>query len=222
MLLRAYCRGGRVADEEHDKGAMSSAAAQARNSISKPVHCVLFRPSLLQGSDNPSLSLADLGPTLVETELGYIMGVDISSKIADPDEARLASQAVVAAFDVPTNLGERMGGRYSATDFVASNCGNQTNIIVGSRFHPDDYNLDELEISLTLNGENIHETTGGVSKGGQWQNLMTLINQIIDKGHTIHEGDLILSGSLGSPIPAKTGTYTADYGELGTVEFDLK
>ena len=226
-LDEAYMAQRRIVELSPDeiggyKGAISSAAAQVRNSISEPVHCVLFQPSLLQGSDNPSLSLADLGPTVVETELGYIMGVDISSKIADPDVARLASQAVVAAFDVPTNLGERMSGRYSATDFVASNCGNQTNIIVGSRFHPDDYNLDELEISLTLDGETIHETTGDVSKGGQWQNLMTLINQIIDKGHTIHEGDLILSGSLGSPIPAKAGTYTANYGDLGTVEFEIK
>ena len=51
---------------------------------------------------------------------------------------------------------------------------------------------------------------------------MTLINQIIDQGHTVHEGDLIISGSLGAAMPAEPGKYVADYGVLGKIEFDVK
>jgi 2-keto-4-pentenoate hydratase/acetyl esterase/lipase len=226
-LNEAYKSQGRIVaktDKEIGgyKGAMSSAGAQSRYRISAPVHCVLYKPNLLKGSDSPSLSLRELGPTVVETELGYVMGVDIASKIADADEARLATHSVVAAFDIPTSMGDRMDDAYSAADFVAANCGNQTNIITGASYHPDDFNLDELAVSLTLDGKTVHESNGGVTKGGQWSNLMTLINQIIDKGHTIHEGDLILSGSLGSPIPAKKGTYVAHYGVLGTVGFKME
>lgn len=204
------------------KGAMSSVGAQKSFRISDPVHCVLYKTDLLQGADKPLLSLKDLGPTVVETELGYVMGVDIATRIADPDEARLATHSVVAAFDIPTDLSQRMSATYSAADSVAANCGNQTVIISGAQHHPDDFNPDDVAISLTLNGKTVHKSSGAVSKGGQWANLKTLINQIIDKGHTIHEGDLILSGSLGSPVAAKKGTYTADYGVLGTVSFEMK
>lgn len=204
------------------KGAMSGAGAQHRLRISDPVHCVLYAPNLLQGADNPTLTLKDLGPTVVETELGYVMGVDIATKIADDDEARLATHSVVAAFDIPASMGDRMNGAYSAVDFVAANCGDQTTIISGAQHHPDDFNPDDVAVTLTLDGKTVHESNGAATKGGQWANLKTLINQIIDKGHTIREGDLILSGSLGSAIPAKKGTYTADYGVLGNVSFEMK
>ncbi|MDA0204519.1 MAG: alpha/beta hydrolase fold domain-containing protein [Acidobacteria bacterium] len=204
------------------KGVFSTASAQKRYKLSGPLHCTMFKMMIVQGSDHPTINLNDMGASVVETELGYIMGVDIPTKIADAEEARLASQAVVAAIDAPIQLAAHVEGKYSAADFVAANCGNKANIIIGSRFHPDDYKLDELKVSMSRNGQTIHSTTGAATKGGQWQNLMTLINQIIDQGHVIHEGDLIISGSLGPAMPAEPGKYVADYGVLGKIEFDVK
>jgi 2-keto-4-pentenoate hydratase/acetyl esterase/lipase len=215
-----------VADSKEEvggfKGVFSTASAQKKYKINGPMHCTMFKPMIVQGADHPTINLADMGASVVETELGYIMGVDIASKIADPDEARLASQAVVAAIDAPIQFAAHVKGNYSAADFVAANCGNKANIIVGSRFHPDDYKLDDLKVTMSRNGETIHATTGAATKNGQWQNLMTLINQIIDQGHTVHEGDLIISGSLGAAMPAEPGKYVADYGALGKIEFDVK
>ncbi len=203
------------------KGAMSSPGAMASRRMSAPVNCVLDKDMIVKGSEVGAIDLADLGPAVVETELGYIMGVDIATHIADPEEARLASEAVVAALDVTTSMTARIPG-LSAVDFAAANCGSNAKIIIGERFHPDDHKVNELAISLSHNGRKVHDTNGGVSKGGQWVNLMTLINQIIDQGHTIRQGDLIISGVLGAPMPAEPGNYTADYGELGKVEFMLQ
>jgi 2-keto-4-pentenoate hydratase len=50
---------------------------------------------------------------------------------------------------------------------------------------------------------------------------MTIINQIVDTGRIIREGDIILSGAIGAVQPSRAGKYTADYGELGTIEFRL-
>jgi 2-keto-4-pentenoate hydratase len=182
----------------------------------------MYKSMIVQGADHPTINLGEMGASVVETELGYIMGVDIASRIADPDEARLASQAVVGAIDAPIQFAAHVKGSYSAADFIAANCGNKANIIVGSRFHPDDFKLDELKVTMSRDGQTIHSTTGAATKDGQWQNLMTLINQIIDQGHTIHEGDLIISGSLGAAMPAEPGKYVADYGALGKIEFEVK
>lgn len=215
-----------VADSKQEiggyKGVFSTASAQKQYKLNSPMHCTMFKPMIVQGADHPTIQLNEMGASVVETELGYIMGVDIPTKIADPEEARLASQAVVAAIDAPIQFAAHVKGKYSAADFVAANCGNKANIIVGSQFHPDDYKLDELNITMSRDGKTIHTTTGAATKGGQWQNLMALINQIIDQGHVIHEGDLIISGSLGAAMPAEPGKYVADYGVLGKIEFDVK
>ncbi len=204
------------------KGVYSTASAQKQYKLNGPLHCTMYKPMIVQGADHPTINLSDMGASVLETELGYIMGVDIPTKIADPEEARLASQAVVPAIDAPIQFAAHVKGKYSAADFVAANCGNKANIIVGSRFHPDDYKLDELQVTMSRNGQVIHTTTGAATKNGQWQNLMTLINQILDQGHVIREGDLIISGSLGGAMPAEPGKYVADYGALGKVEFEVK
>lgn len=51
---------------------------------------------------------------------------------------------------------------------------------------------------------------------------MTLINQIVDQGHVIHRGDIIICGALGGAKPGEKGSYRADFGALGTIEFRLE
>lgn len=51
---------------------------------------------------------------------------------------------------------------------------------------------------------------------------MTLLNQILDQGQVLHKGDLIICGALGGAKPGQKGAYRADYGPLGTIEFELK
>ena len=205
------------------KGAMTSAAVQKQFGVEQPLHCVLFEPSVMKAGDKPALALSEIGPSLVETEIGYIMGVDIPTKIADADEARTASQAVVAVIEIPIDLGKRMNGApAAAADFVASNCGDATRVIVGEQHHPDKVDLDGLAISLARGGEVLHKTTGAATKGGQWANLMTLINQLIEHGRIIREGDLIISGAIGPAHVAEVGRYMAEFGVLGKVEFGLR
>ena len=52
--------------------------------------------------------------------------------------------------------------------------------------------------------------------------LMTLINQIIDQGRVIRAGDIVLSGPLGGPTSGQKGSYTADFGPLGSIAFTLE
>ena len=119
-------------------------------------------------------------------------------------------------------MAKRMSGDPSAVDFVASNCGDATRVIVGERHHPDKVDLDALAISLSRGDKVLHKATGAATKGGQWANLMTLINQIVEQGRTIREGDLIISASIGPAHAAEAGSYSAEFGALGRVEFKVE
>lgn len=95
--------------------------------------------------------------------------------------------------------------------------------IVGRRqTSPDDVNPDEVQITLKREGMVMHQTSGGIVKGGQWGNLMVLINQLVDQGYTIRSGNIIICGALGEVRPAARGRYSVHYGPLGTVDFELR
>ena len=75
---------------------------------------------------------------------------------------------------------------------------------------------------LARGGAELYGVDTSVTKGGQWENIKVLINQIVDEGRIIREGDLIMSGAIGAPQPAESGAYAADYGDLGKLEFRLR
>ena len=81
---------------------------------------------------------------------------------------------------------------------------------------------DALPVSLTRDGKTVYTSTGADAVGGQALTLMTLINQIIDQGHVLHAGDIIISGALGGAHSGEKGRYLADYGKLGKIAFTIE
>ena len=115
-----------------------------------------------------------------------------------------------------------MKGPVTARDAVAANIGS-ARYIVGAAVAPRMIeNLDALSVSMSRDGQTFHSAKGADVKGGQAETLMTLMNQIIDQGHVIHRGDIIICGALGGAKPGEKGRYRADFGALGVVEFKLE
>ncbi|HWA26068.1 MAG TPA: GDSL-type esterase/lipase family protein [Lacunisphaera sp.] len=204
------------------KGAFTSAAAQAAMGIAGPMHGVLFKSGRIEALPAPTIALEPNRPLFVETEIGYIMAVDIGTKLRLPRQALTAVEAMVPVIELPVNIGPLMGGAVKVADVIAANVGS-SRYIVGAPVSPQVLNPpDTFPVTLKHDGQLLHETTGADVTGGQAQNLMTLINQIIDQGHVIHAGDLIICGALGGAKPAAKGSYTATWGRLGTIEFKLE
>jgi 2-keto-4-pentenoate hydratase len=59
-------------------------------------------------------------------------------------------------------------------------------------------------------------------KGGQWANLRLLLNQATSHGYVVRAGSIIICGALGGAKPGEPGRYQADYGDLGSIEFELQ
>jgi len=204
------------------KGAFTSAAAQASIGVTQAMHGVLFKSGRIEAAAAGTIALDPRRPLFVETEIGYIMAVDIGTKLRVPRQALTAVQSMVPVIELPVNVAPLMGGKINAADAIAANFGS-SRFIVGAPVSPHTLNPpDTLAVSLKRDGEVLHETTGADVVGGQAQHLMTLINQIIDQGHVIHQGDLIICGALGGAKPGAKGSYTATWGRLGTIEFKLE
>ena len=203
-------------------GAFTSLATQKSAGLKQPVHGVLLKAGRIDASPTTSVTLDAKSPILVETEIGYVIATDIGTKLRVPRQAMTTVEAMVPVIALPTDVAPLMGGKVTAADVVAANVG-ASKFIVGARIAPKTIeNPDALAVSLQRDGKKLHGTTGADAVGGQAQNLMTLINQIIEQGHVIHQGDIIISGALGGAKPGEKGAYTADFGALGTIAFKIE
>lgn len=206
------------------KAAFATPTAQKTLKVTQASHGVLFKAGKLDASAGQTVAVKSPKPLLVETEIGYVISVDIGTKILVPRQALTTVQAVVPVIELPhdfkaTNTG---ANAFTALDTVASNVASNQ-YIVGAPLNPKVVgNTDALAVSLTRDGKSVYATTGADVKDGQAQMLMTLINQIIDQGHVLHAGDIIISGALGGAHPGEKGSYAADFGKLGKIAFTIE
>jgi 2-keto-4-pentenoate hydratase/acetyl esterase/lipase len=202
-------KGGAVTDE-----------SQKILGVDGPLTGVLFGSGRLNAADKPVIPLASAPDTVVETELGYVIGENIATQIGNDTQARECVQSIVPVIELPQNYSRRMGGALTARDTVALNMGS-TRYIVGTAQRPPS-DADAIKVSLKHDGKVLHETSGAYVKGGQWSNLRLLLNQITAHGQIVRGGSIIICGALGGAKPGEPGKYVADYGDLGAIEFELK
>jgi 2-keto-4-pentenoate hydratase/acetyl esterase/lipase len=202
------------------KGGYTSAQSQTAMKVDGPLHGVLLKSGRIDAA-KPVVVKTEAGrPMMVETEIGYVIAVDIGTKLRLPRQAISAVESIVPAIELPQALGETMAK--SAVDMVAANIGSYR-FLVGAPVSPNDLgDTDAVAVELKRDGATLHTGRGAEVKDGQAANLMRLMNQIIDEGHVLHRGDIIICGSLGGAKPAARGEYVADYGRLGKVEFRIE
>lgn len=205
------------------KGAFASAAAQQSGHLDAPLHGVLFKSGRIEATSSPTvIKLEPNHPLYVETELGFVIAVDIGTKLTTPRQALTTIEAVAPVIELPVNLAAITPGTFTPADLVAGN-GGSDRYIVGPALSPAALgDLDALPISLRRGDELLHETTGGIVAGGTAVHLMKMINQIVAQGRVLHRGDIIITGALPRAHPSQPGHYTADFGPLGRLAFELR
>jgi 2-keto-4-pentenoate hydratase len=219
LVRHALAKGDQVAGY---KGAYTSAAAQKAMNLNGPAHGVLFKSGQLVAATRPTIQKNPHRSLLVELEIGYVMATDIGTKLRVPRQAMTTVEAVVPVIELPYNASPLMGGNATARDAIAANIGS-AQFIVGAPVAPATIgDLDSLLVSVQRNNQPLHAAKGGDVKGGQAELLMELINQIIDQGRVIRRGDIIIGGALGGAKPEEPGSYRADFGPLGLIEFTLE
>ncbi|MBL9172362.1 MAG: hypothetical protein JNL10_02405, partial [Verrucomicrobiales bacterium] len=180
---------------------------------------VLFRSGRLEASSRPVIPLREGEPIVVETEVGYLTSVDLSYEILNEDQVRGAVSALVPIIELPRSYPD--GGAPDARNTVAGNAGSQR-YIVGTPVPVGAVEPDSVAVTLRRDGQSLNEAAGSAVAGGQWHNLRRVLNAITRQGYTIPAGSVILGGALGRVPPGERGQYRADFGALGSIEFDLR
>jgi 2-keto-4-pentenoate hydratase len=212
------------------KGGATNVAAQQTMGIDHPMTAVLFQTGRVdaegreQGNSSNTIVNMEGREFVIETELGFVIstGADVSYRLTSIEHTKGAIGSVVPVIELPENYASRMGGALTAADAIASNMGSARYLVGRNAADPDSIDPDQVAVNLSRDGRLLHESSGGIVKDGQWANLMTLMNQIVDQGYSLKSGDLIICGALGPVHPASAGVYRADFGVLGRIDFELR
>ena len=197
------------------KAALTNKAARESMGIDVPVSGVLLEEMRLMADS--VINLESFSHAVVETEVGFCIGKQISRQITS-QELRDHVEYCVPMIEI-ADIAFDDQGAMTIYDFIASGAA-AAGYIVGEK--TDFWNLNEVEVTLSRNGELLHQGQGADALGDQFSTATWLINQVVAQGYTVKPGYFLMTGSLGRvQMTTKPGLYCADYGDFGKIEFEI-
>ena len=193
------------------KAALTALPAQAAMGIDTAIVGVLFTDG-----EYPQGQLEIHRPILLETELGFTTQTSISQATTADSVLDHFSQVSPLVELASPNL----AGKPTGLDLVATNSASFGYIVAdASELNPA--MIDDLDLSLVRDGEQLLHGHSAEILSGQAAALSWLVNTVLEIGYDILPGQLFITGSIGGMTPGAPGSYRADYGSLGTIEFSL-
>lgn len=200
------------------KAGLTSTAGQKKFNVSSALSGVLFSRGHL--TNLKQVSLSNAGKLMLETELGFILAESITQPVASVQSLKQRVESVAAVIELP-DIGFTRPKQISGIDLIAANVAAHQ-FIIGQTIDIHRLgNINLLTTHLQHNGQPIYDGKATDALGDQWQALFWLVNQLVDQGHQLAAGEILITGALGKMVPAKVGQYRADFGQLGQIEFTI-
>jgi len=201
------------------KGGVVSPSGQKWLDITEPVAAILRASGRMDDGQDNSISMSDWENLSIETEIGFVIGKRIDRELKSVEEFRQHVQAVIPVVEFPAGSWDNQG-KPTAADLAAINISSAA-YLVGPEVEPGSVDLKSVPISLAHDGETLHSATGKDNWHGPWETGLWLANFAWRQGITLEPGQVMLGGALGQVQKAKPGSYQADYGPLGEIQFEI-
>ena len=182
------------------KAGMTAAAAQQQFGIDHPLLGTLFAA----GRMTPGTSFPSLPGVMLECEIGVVIGGDGMPLTAGP-VIEVPRMAFADSEDL--NGPTLVACSISADRYIE---GTQQPLL-------DSY--EDIQVTLTRNGETLSSAPATEALGGPVAALEWMLNESRVRGFPVVENMLFITGACGGIHPALPGSYRADYGAMGSIEF---
>jgi 2-keto-4-pentenoate hydratase len=204
------------------KAGLTSAASQRQFGAAEPVAGVLPAGARLRADPEEGYQLArrNYRQPMVELEVGFRFAHRISGQLPDVQSLRTHVAAVLPVIEIP-DLGHEGEAPPQLADIVAANVFAKQ-FIAGPERAPGLTDPNAVAVTLYRDGNLLAQGGGRDVQGDQWQALLWLVNRSVASGWTIEPGQVLLTGSMGAPVPLQPGLYVADFGGLGRIEWAVQ
>ena len=196
------------------KVSMTSEDTQAYANTNEPAYGTILSNKVVKSGD--TVQLSKLFAPLIEPELVFVLTEDISPDASD--ETILNSVKVAPGIEIPDARYKDWFHNFTLGDLISDNTASGL-VALGEAKAPVSYN-DFENITLKLSKDNEEIATGISSDvlGNPIEALKWLINKLNTQGKQLYKGQIVSSGTFVQPVPAKAGTYKAEYSYPGSIE----
>ena len=196
------------------KSAVNAQPLQTALGLSGPITGALFATG--ERAAGSTIRRADYRTLLVETELGFRAARRIDTPVKSIPELRAATTTCTPMIELADPGFGR--ARMIGTDLIAANSAS-AGFIRGRAVGLAGFDVNAVRVSFKRDGDLLHEARSADLMGDQWEALKWLVNRVLEVGYVVNAGHLLMTGSLGPAHPAAPGRYTAEFSQLGTIEF---
>jgi len=188
--------------------------------IDDPVFGVLLESGVKR--NNAVIAIPPGRRMLLETEIVLVAGQRIEAPVRSVAVLKRMIRGVAPGIEMPAaGFPKSVQRKLKVTDIVANNVSAYA-LILGEERSANGLDLQKLEATLSQNGKTLSRGTGADAMGDPWESALWLVNVAVERGRIIEPGHILSTGVIGKRIEAEPGRYTADFGELGTLEFEVR
>lgn len=148
----------------------------------------------------------------------YVDGRNLECEVAIIVDGEGRPKAIAPAIEIVLLRFARPADA-SAANLVACNLGADAYVV--GEVLPWDPAFIDARVELRRGDEVVNRAAVTDALGGPQQAARWVCEEADRRGFACSDGTLILGGACGSVVPAAVGRYTADYGRLGTIEFEI-
>jgi 2-keto-4-pentenoate hydratase len=164
------------------------------------------------------VELSDFVNGRLELEIAFFFEEDVSAD-ATLEQIQEAVDTVAPAVELPDLMFADMQ-KLSWLDLIALDVAPRQ-LIIGEQVPIESVDVNSITVQATYNGETISEGVASNVMGDQWAALLFLAEKLEARGEQIKAGDVVITGAMSGLLPIEAGTYDVDYGEFGTVSFEV-
>jgi 2-oxo-hept-3-ene-1,7-dioate hydratase len=194
---------------------LTSKAMRSMTGATEPDYGFIFDNwFVLEGS---AVSRATMNRPLVEVELAFVMGDELSGPSINVADVIAATDFVLPALEIVDSRYNARGKNMLVDSIAdAAMCGF---VVLGGRpLDLRDMDVRRESASLSINGDIMETGSAGAVMGNPLNAVVWLVNKLHEFGVMIEPGDVILSGSFVKAIPFNAGdSIVALFDKLGEV-----
>lgn len=190
--------------------------------IDEPAYGPLFESYRVE--DGGSIDSDTFNRFHIENEVAFVVGRAIETPVQDVESLKPYVQSVHAGFDMADTVFDPPSAQ-TIPDFVA-NGGGAKAFVLGPAKDPREIDIDDVSLTVERNGERLYEGPSTAVMESPWNVLLFLANDLIQRGHALQAGDVVLTGKVAPAVvregDAVGGTYTGSAGPLGEVSVTVQ
>ncbi|WP_102348996.1 2-keto-4-pentenoate hydratase [Bacillus sp. Marseille-P3661] len=200
------------------KMGLTSQAKMKQMGVEDPIYGYVFDYMLIDNGGK--LSLSDVIHPKVEAEIAFVIGEDIEGPGITGAQVLAATEYVLPALEIIDSRYENFN--FTLPDVIADNASTSRVVFGTTLKRPDQFELDLVGSTITINGEIKELGAGAAVVGHPANSIAMLANMLAKKGDKVKKGDIILTGGITGAVLLNKGDYVVGkFDGLGEVTFSV-